>query len=71
MRIGIILYGCTGDVYRDLYTILELEMDQSIHEQLKDAKRRRMRRKEMLKKAKALGLTCIPGGKSRKGAANG
>ena len=69
MRIGIILYGCTEDVYRDLYTILE--MDQSIHEQLKDAKGRRMRRKEMLKKAKVLGLTCIPGGKIRKGAANG
>ena len=70
MRIGIILYGCTEDVYRALYTILELEMDQSILEQLKDAQRRRMRRKEMLKKAKALGLTCIPGGKSRKGATN-
>ena len=71
MRIGIILYGCTEDVYRALYTILELEMDQSILEQLKDAQRRRMRRKEMLKKARALGLTCISGGKSRKGAVNG
>lgn len=71
MRIGIILYGCTKDVYRALYTLSELEMDQSIHGQLKDAQRRRMRRKEALKKAEALGLSCIPGGKSRKGAVNG
>ena len=71
MRIEIILYGGTEDIYRALYTLSELEMDQSIHERLKDAQRRRMRRKEALKKAKELGLTCIPGGKSRKGAVNG
>ena len=67
MRIGIILYGCTEDVYRALYTLSELEMD----EQLKAAQRRRIRREKAFKKARALGLTCISGGKSQKGAVNG
>ena len=71
MRIEIILYEGTEDLYRALYTLSELEMDQSIHEQLKAAQKRRMRRKETLRKARALGLACISGGKSRKGAVNG
>lgn len=71
MRIGIILYGCTEDVYRALYTLSELEMEQSIHEQLRAAQRRRIRREKAFKKARALGLTCISGGKSQKGAVNG
>ena len=71
MRIGLILYGCTEDIYSALYTLSELELDQGIHEKLKDAKRHRKRCKEALKKAKALGPSCIPGGKSRKGAING
>lgn len=44
---------------------------QSIHEQLKAAQRRRIRREKAFKKARALGLTCISGGKSQKGAVNG
>ena len=67
MKIGIILYECTENDYKALYTLSQFEMDQM----LKDAQRRRIRRKEALKKARSLGLSCIPGGKSRKGAIHG
>lgn len=71
MIVGIILYECTEDDHRALYALSRLRVEQSIQEQLKRSKRLMRRRKEALRKAKALGLHCIAGGKSRKGAVNG
>ena len=70
MKIAIILYEYTENDYRALYTFSQLEMEQSIQERLKDAQRLRRKREETLKKARALGLSCISGGKSRKKAIN-
>ena len=71
MKIGIILYECTEDDYRALYALSRIKAEQSVQEQLKRAQSLMRRRKEALQKAKALGLYCITGGKSRKGVANG
>ena len=71
MKIGIILYECTEDDYRALYALSRLRVEQSIQKQLKRTQRLMRRRRKALQKAKALGLYCIAGGKSRKGAVNG
>ena len=71
MKVGIILYECTGDDYRALYALSRIKAEQSVQEQLKRTQRLMRRRRKALQKAKALGLYCIAGGKSQKGAVNG
>ena len=67
MEIRIIIYKASEGHFKPLYELLTSETGESPQEQLISSQWQRRRHEEALKKAKAMGLYCIPGGKSQEG----